>query len=587
MTRMKQRITCMILLAGLVTMLAGCSEPFNGKTAGQVSFTISAKSSPDTKTAYSGDLVTENNKLYERIDWVAGDQIRIYSSDKSQVGVGVVNNVSDPVDHYNYTIGTVTANGRKSDATVNKPAEGEGLTWVNDPYGVLFYGTYPPLAATYDNDGKLMSFTGMTIPRDQTTTVDMSHAYMLAAPAQFVESTQLDESGNKIPKMHMDFYPAFNAFDIVLGSQIGEIAIDSIKLTTTAADGYLSGSYSYNNPQSQLNNGPIVNGIVYGSDNNNSVKVTLPSGTKIKPGESGAAGDSVRVTLLTLPPQTGTGLTNMVLNVYHDGKPQPASLKLNYSTGTAINFPAFHKARITGLAMEGNKWQLTVNGQVLPWIYEEKKTTFTENVQAKAFYVDGSLETLDDYMNDQATLALYGKATSNHYEAYDTGTNTEFKTYPEWVALGSGQEAYNTAHYTYYQLYYQLRTLDMAPTDPHFEVTFTPMAPFGGYWNLSTADAPSFGNTSQGGAEGFQIFLDDGETLTDNWSSGQIMNQEVTLIIKPSAQRDPHKEYCMLIRASFSPNKNGEPAYSADSELQDVHGDGRYSYWKFVIPATE
>ena len=127
----------------------------------------------------------------------------------------------------------------------------------------------------------------------------------------------------------------------------------------------------------------------------------------------------------------------------------------------------------------------------------------------------------------------------------------------------------------------------MAPTDPHFEVTFTPMAPFGGYWNLSTADAPSFGNTSQGGAEGFQIFLDDGETLTDNWSSGQIMNQEVTLIIKPSAQRDPHKEYCMLIRASFSPNKNGEPAYSADSELQDVHGDGRYSYWKFVIPATE
>ena len=358
MTRMKQRITCMILLAGLVTMLAGCSEPFNGKTAGQVSFTISAKSSPDTKTAYSGDLITENDKLYERIDWVAGDQIRIYSSNKSQVGVGVVSNVSvpvDSVDHYDYTIGTVTANDRRSDATINKPAEGQGLTWINDPYGVWFYGTYPPLAATYSSDGKLQSFTGMTIPRDQTTTVDMSHAYMLAAPAQFVESTQLDESGNKIPKMHMDFYPAFNAFYIVLGSQKGEIAIDSIKLTTTAADGYLSGSYSYNNPQSQLNNGPIVNGIVYGSDNNNSVKVTLPSGTKIKPGENGAAGDSVKVTLLTLPPQTGTGLTNMVLNVYHDGNTKPASLKLKYNettnNGAWLTFPAFHKARITGLAL--------------------------------------------------------------------------------------------------------------------------------------------------------------------------------------------------------------------------------------------
>ncbi len=377
MTRMKQRITCMILLAGLVTMLASCAETFNKKTSSQGSISVSALGGPDTKTSYSGqfyeEIVNNVTHKYERIDWVAGDWIRIYSTDKTQVGDGVVTHSSDIRDHYDYQILSVEdAVDRKSNATIDKPNEGEGLTWVNDPYHVLFYGTYPPLAATYEN-GKLKSFTGMTIPRDQTAPVDMSHAYMLAAPAQFVPSTQLDESGNNIPKMHMDFYPAFNAFDIVLGSQIGEIGIDAIELVTNTSDGYLSGSYSYNiynNNESQLTNGPIVNGIVYdGSDNEKSVKVTLPSGTKIKPG-----GDPVKVTLLTLPPQTGTGLTNMVLNVYHDGRTKPASLKLKYNettnNGAWLTFPAFHKARITGLALNVLPDEIEFKFVVQPWDQE-------------------------------------------------------------------------------------------------------------------------------------------------------------------------------------------------------------------------
>ena len=39
-----------------------------------------------------------------------------------------------------------------------------------------------------------------------------------------------------------------------------------------------------------------------------------------------------------------------------------------------------------------------------------------------------------------------------------------------------------------------------------------------------------------------------------------------------------------LIKAYFSPNKNGEPTYSADSEIQDAHKDGSFSFWRFVIP---
>ena len=290
------------------------------------------------------------------------------------------------------------------------------------------------------------------------------------------------------------------------------------------------------------------------------------------------------MTLFTVP-VTNSGVITLSVKT-SEGTTAKLAL-LDTDKKSAYKFEAGKKYRINLLKLGGKfTYAIALAGEALPWQYVEESTTYSENVQAKAFSIEGALETLESYTKAQSTIDLYGKETSNHYESYDTGTNSEFKTYAEWVALGSGQAAYNAAHPTYYQLHYQLRTLS-DPAKGFFEVTFTPIAPLGGYWSLSAEAAPSFGTTAQGGPEGFEIYLWDGESHLTNWNSGQIMNQTVTLHIFPAANRDTSKEYCMLLKSFFSPNKSGEPTYSADSELQDVHGDGRYSYWKFVIPATE
>ncbi len=69
--------------------------------------------------------------------------------------------------------------------------------------------------------------------------------------------------------------------------------------------------------------------------------------------------------------------------------------------------------------------------------------------------------------------------------------------------------------------------------------------------------------------------------------TGQIMGNWVTLHIKPK-NYDPQEDdgvYVMLLHCDFGTTRNFvEGTYlSADSEFQDVHGDGRYSYWRFTL----
>lgn len=599
---MKKMMYTFIMLAASLMLLAGC-EPLSSRDGKLVKFKATSKSQPATKTVYAGNAAS-TGKSHEDIYWSDNDAIRIYSGNTAVVAP----------ESANYSL---VVSSDRTKATLQNPQETpNGLAWVNDAEGtsVTFYAVYPPAT-----QGAESGWFTMSMPSDQSyespssykdpTEIKMDHAYMLAQNT--LSKSEFNET------VSLEFYPAFTAFQINLKSADDELTLKKFRIFSED-DNYLAGSYNGKliaTTQADLENEyfafntdkTLRMDFAYpdGESLKNEVYVEFPyfeeetdtqKNIKISPSSA------VDFTLLTLPGvaftggvanyqpyQTSLWLEVTFLNGSGDSFTKKLALKRTTSDGTDfIKFASCRKHRINGLAVDGGaRWRLTINGEVLPWDYDLQKTTFSQNVQAKAFYVDGSLETLPGYTDAQTTIDLYGKKTSNHYEAYDTGTNTEFKTYEQWVALGSGQEAYNFAHNTYYQLYYQLRRLDMAPSNPHFEVTFTPMAPLGGYWTLSTASAPSFGNTNQGGPEGFRIVLWDGESELDNWSSGQIMNQEVTLRIYPSAQRDPSKEYCMLIKASFSPNKNGEPSYSADSELQDVHGDGKYSYWKFVIPATE
>ena len=621
----KPLIFSLTLLAATALLLVGCN-PILPSEGNKVKFKAHSKSQPATKTAYAGNAASTGSS-HEDIYWSEGDDIRIYSGNTAVVTPAFAN--------YELVISR-----DKTRATLQNPAEApNGLAWVTDPAqgndDVTFYAVYPP-----STQGSESGWFTMSIPSEQTfatpTETDMKHAYMLA------QNTLTRSQFNS--EVSLEFYPAFTAFQINLKSKDDELTLKKFRIYSE--DNHLAGDYygklkAVNTSESEneyfaFNSDKSLRmDFAYCSNNlQNEVFVEFPfvedanTGTRTYT-EKISSDKAVDFTLLALPYgivnatetyDTKPYLTNLWLEVTFEkenGEEFTKKLALKQTTTTTVGeesttttdfykFASCKKYCINGLAVDGgSKWRLTIDGEVLPWTYDEKKTTFTQNVQSGPFTISGALETTDAWMDNDVYGGRYwnklvgkmdesdssrGAKGSNHYESYDTGANTEFKTYSEWVALGSGQETYNDNHESYYQLFYQLRTLDMSITPVQkrrFDVTFRPMAPLGGYWTLSTADAPSFGNTAQGGTEGFRIVLWDGESEITNWSSGQIMNQEITIRVYPSDSRDPSKEYCMIIKASFSPNKNGEPTYSADSEIQDVHGDGRYSYWKFVIPATE
>ena len=624
--------TSFFAMVVVLILLSGCETFIHTTKSREVTFGVRTYSGLATKTAYSGSTVTvgeDPDKItYERINWLDGDKIRIYSPEVVRRFSELNNNKLYHWADYaivGSTIDNTVNNGRSSQAKLqplNKDTDfstGNGLFWSDDMVGqtASFYAVYPAPAED-DAEGLTQTSDGWTpagakgtiscsLPGPQAFSQkgNMEYAYMTACAPNVAFEDNVD----------LKFYPAYTAFEFHLAidatASVNELYFGEFKLSSTVSS--LFGSYDVicntTNPDNPAyTNLPAFSDGTAGEDDsaNNSISVDLNNYKLVKSG-SGEGNTELVFTVFALPQdlehlsisfQTGPSADSYVTR----------TLDFKKTTDNVVSWLTFKgcaKHVIKGLAMKGEMWMLEIDGLVLPWEYQVEKTTFTQNVQSGPFSVSGALETTETWMDNDVYGGRYwnklvgkmdsndpdrGAKGSNHYESYDTGTNTEFKTYSEWVALGSGQNAYNLAHVSYYQLYYQLRTLDMSimPVEKRrFDVTFKPMAPLGGYWTLSTANAPSFGNTAQGGTEGFRIVLWDGETESTNWSSGQIMNQDVTLRIYPSDSRDPSKEYCMIIKASFSPNRNGEPTYSADSEIQDVHGDGRYSYWKFVIPATE
>lgn len=565
---MKAFSKTLLLLAGMSLLLAGCQkEGRYDDDKGLIRF--SAATRPGTKTVYSGVDVTEGTVTYERIDWKENDRIRIWSPEATDRYD--LNHAAD------YKVVQVTPDGRRStakivnasteypeDPGVPVPSAGEndnvnGLLW-GAAGSYTFYGVYPAVAGTLTDGG--FSFTG-TIPAGQTLAAhtytadkviyepDMNTAYM-SAVSKVTTSTAGEGPSNGVT---LEFDPLFTAFDVALTAEtdVDEITITGFELVSDAEA--LAGPFT-------VSYAGTTRTVDCSSATDKVAGVSFPTGTTITPTKE------LHFTVFALPQD----LTDLTLCFYVKDGDQTVtrSLKLT-KNGSPIPFDGCKKHRIYGIAMPDGMWRFKLDPLVEEWDYIESNTSYAENVQAKAFSIEGAIE------------------SGNHYEAYDTGTNNDFKTFAEWDAMDAATQAnYNASHATYYEKYYQLRTLDMSKQTPYFEIKFTPIAPYAGYWNLSAEAAPSFGNTSQGGPEdGFRIVLYDGETEQDDWDSGQIMNMEVVLRIYPKAGRDLSKEYCMLLTAFFSPNKNGEPTHSADSELQDVHGDGRYSYWKFVIPATQ
>ena len=564
---MKRQTTILMLaLVSLAMMLTSCETTLTPQKGKPVRFTVSSKAGTQTKTSYSGSV--ENG--IERIDWVVNDTIRVVSSDG--------NKVSTPAGerYYDYTIANVSDRGHFSDAKLADIGNTNGLLWASSNIDeVTFYGIYPKVQPTYSGtNGIYVNFHGMTIPAAPTltwgdpvasggiTTVtgkpDMKNAYMISAPAKY--DTQADEG----KEVHMDFYPLFNAFEVDLASKDKELELTQLQLISTSSK--LAGSFdfsSHDNSGDYLTaDGPSVDGLEVDASSTSTLTIDLT-------GKTISTTEKVHFTVLALPGE----LTDMTLAVtFKDPRDATGNtlktrkLKLQQN-GSYITFPAFHKARLNGLAVDtGENWELTVKTDVNEWKFYSEELSALDQINVApvepgavhTVKVTGAIETTAEWKAEPGH-----NNSSNHELPNDVPETDE----------------------TYYSRYYQIRTLNWnLPTNKQFfEMSFTPTAPIGGYWQMVPE---AVGNQNSLDHFRFEVMIE-GVTEFEEQETphGQIMNRRVFVRIYP---KDYSGElainvYEIIMRCYFSPNIHFDPAYSADSELQDIHGNGQFSIWRFRL----
>ena len=520
---MKRQTTLFLLALVCFAMLqTGCEPTLTPKAGKKVQYSVSAKNGMKTKTQYSGD-VTDG---FERIDWKPGDKIRIVSSDATNVAT------SSGGDSYDYTVGAVSTRGRYSDASLADAPGTNGLVWGddNDVTSVSFFGSYPAVQYVFPEGKQAPVFQHMTISAEPTLSwdgntgsPDMAQAYLLSAPAQY-NSTD--------GKVHMDFYPVFNAFEIDLASKETALTLTQLQLISESSN--LAGLFNFNSSNNSGYNfnadGPVPGGIEILPNYATKILTVNLSGKTI----SSAADGHVHFTILALPGNlTDITLAVSFVDPTDSTKEKTRRLKLQQN-GSFITFPAFGKARLNGLALDdkGENWQLKVND--LPWTLVEMETTFSQNIQSGPFKISNAKETGDNY--------------------YPAGTRD-----------------------------YQVRTLDMDAGKTFFEVEFTPQAPVGGYWQLIPESNGGLGTAA------FKVELWDEENNRPAGADlkGHIMNQPVKFHVTSNVTDTQRTEdHAIIIKAIFSTSITFDEnsTFSADSEIQDAHRDGSFSYWRFVIP---
>ena len=187
-----------LLTAGLsILALSSCQKLFLQEREGNpIMFSASAEHGEDsgdidTKTEYSGYV--RNNK--ERIDWVNGDQVKIFLHTHNSG-----NNNNSNVEDKDYYIVQISPDNTKSKARVASVTE--PLTWKSNRVHD-FYSLYPADAITSSNSsfGSNGAKFTVTLPEDQygDLATNMQYAYMAAAKKGYQSSGK--------GQVTLDYYP--------------------------------------------------------------------------------------------------------------------------------------------------------------------------------------------------------------------------------------------------------------------------------------------------------------------------------------------------------------------------------------------
>lgn len=374
---MKGIRTSIFRLVPILLLAAACvKEEGGGALPGEgIVFRASSEydNGPETKTVYSG--VEYGGK--ERIDWVTGDRIRIFS-DKARHPSGT--------QYSDYQVTGVTPGTGSAQAISYASVKNVGNNGLHWGTGVHhFYAVYPSPEVNSNISVVNFQHWNMTLPKNQLQAAQMDYAYMAA-------SVQTNEKAT----VNLSFKPMFTAFQFTVRSETdASMTITSFSLSTgenkaMAGSCDATPSPHTNTAQSTL---AFSNFTPYSqADGNNTITVDMGSGVTVTPTSYAT------ITVFALP-QDYSQLTASFTTSTGETK----SLMLQDAQGQWVTFQAGHKYNITGLGLPG-AWTYTVSdiadiireGEQVLYDYSKDVTvqlqrsrtgSATQNLPWKAYFV--------------------------------------------------------------------------------------------------------------------------------------------------------------------------------------------------------
>ena len=335
---MRNKSLLWVLLLGTICLSGSvsCQKEMVGK---QIHFKASTRpEGPQTKTSYSGETSTENTKTYERIDWVAGDGIRLAMTNEAQT--------TPAIEVYQIT--GITTSGRYSTAGLEPVSS--GLEWGTGTHD--FWAAYPSTATAGDHT---ISFSIPSV--QQASYVETKNDIIRFAPdmgkAFMVAGSQCDPTNGGV---NLDFYPGFTAFEFTVGAD-ASITVTSFEMETE----------TYETETSTIV--PICGTAVASFDTNDNMSYAFSTADSPSPGQTItvsfddgsnpatiSSATSMNFKVFALP----QNLTGIVIRFYLSNGIQH-SLKLKQSNAW-LTFRAGVKYNISGLLVPGAAWYISFEG---------------------------------------------------------------------------------------------------------------------------------------------------------------------------------------------------------------------------------
>lgn len=212
-----------LLFAGALVLAAGCgkdvfSQKYSRNAGDPVVFGVRSGVESETRTVYREGTTVVDGKTIQSIDWVANDNIRIYSPDAKRAAWNY------PEQWADYTVKNIQQDGTMSKGQLSN-VQAFGLAW-GDAGNHTFYAIYPSPNTTEANvPNGSNGILALTIPAAQAETAEMEYAYMTAAAQA--------EAGVSGDAVNLYFYPAFTAFEFQIIASEPTIFHDFELVSTT------------------------------------------------------------------------------------------------------------------------------------------------------------------------------------------------------------------------------------------------------------------------------------------------------------------------------------------------------------------